>query len=65
MANAGGRLVGCLLSGVLFQFGGLAGCLWGTFGFTLAAGVIALALPRTAAHPEKLAAARVGSDGGD
>jgi hypothetical protein len=65
MANAGGRLVGCLLSGVLFQIGGLAGCLWGTFGFTLAAGVIALALPRTAAHPEKLAAAGVGADGGD
>ena len=65
MANAGGRLVGCLLSGVLFQIGGLAGCLWGTFGFTLAAGVIALAWPRKAAHPEKLAAAGVGADGGD
>jgi predicted MFS family arabinose efflux permease len=65
MANAGGRLVGCLLSGVLFQLGGLEGCLWGTFVFALAAGVIALALPRTAAHPEKLAAAGVGADGGD
>ena len=30
-----------------------------------AAGVIALALPRKAAHPEKLAAAGVGADGGD
>lgn len=29
MANAGGRLVGCLLSGALFQWSGLAGCLWG------------------------------------
>ena len=65
MANAGGRLVGCLLSGALFQLGGLAGCLWGTFVFALAAGVISLALPRTAAHPEKLAAAGVSTDGGE
>jgi MFS family permease len=57
MANAGGRLVGCLLSGVLFQLAGLNGCLWGAFAFSLVAAVIALALPRTAAHPEKLAGA--------
>ncbi len=65
MANAGGRLVGCLLSGALFQLGGLLGCLWGTFGFVLAAAVIALALPRQVAHPEKLAAGGVKLDGGD
>ena len=65
MANAGGRLVGCLLSGALFQVGGLAGCLWGTFAFALAAAVIALALPRHAAHPEKLAAGGVKLDAGD
>jgi len=59
MANAGGRLVGCVLSGVLFQLGGLAGCLWGTFVFALAAAVIGLALPRRAAHPEKLAISTV------
>jgi hypothetical protein len=64
MANAGGRLVGCLLSGVLFQLGGLAVCLWGTFVFALAAGVIALGLPRTALHPDKLAAAVPAADGG-
>jgi hypothetical protein len=64
MANAGGRLVGCLLSGVLFQMGGLAVCLWGTFVFALAAGVIALGLPRTALHPDKLAAAVPAADGG-
>ena len=29
-ANAGGRLVGILLSGALTQFGGLAACLWGS-----------------------------------
>lgn len=57
MANAGGRLIGCLLSGVLYQTSGLTGCLWGTFGFVVAAAGIALALPRTAAHPERLKAA--------
>ncbi|MGE4047001.1 MAG: MFS transporter, partial [Acetobacteraceae bacterium] len=29
-ANAGGRLLGILLSGVLAQWGGLAACLWGS-----------------------------------
>ncbi len=56
MANAGGRLMGCLLSGALFQWRGLPGCLWGAFGFAMVAGVIALGLPRHAAHPEKMAA---------
>jgi MFS family permease len=51
MANAGGRLIGCLLSGVLYQMAGLAGCLWGTVAFAGIAAVIALALPRTALHP--------------
>jgi len=46
MANAGGRLVGCLLSGVLYQVAGLAGCLWGAFAFAVAAAVVALKLPR-------------------
>ncbi|MFZ9682023.1 MAG: organoarsenical effux MFS transporter ArsJ [Cephaloticoccus sp.] len=46
MANAGGRLVGCLLSGVLFQIAGLAGCLWGAAVFCSAAAVTSLALPR-------------------
>ena len=65
MANAGGRLVGCLLSGALFQWSGLAGCLWGTLVFVLAAAVIALALPRQAAHPEKLVAGGVKLGGGE
>lgn len=64
MANAGGRLVGCLLSGILYQAAGLAGCLWGTFGFALLAALIALALPRSAVHPERLAAAAA-ANGGD
>jgi predicted MFS family arabinose efflux permease len=46
MANAGGRLVGCLLSGVLYQWAGIWGCLWGAFSFALAAAWISLALPR-------------------
>jgi hypothetical protein len=46
MANAGGRLVGTLLSGVLFQMAGVVGCLWGSVGFALAAGGIALLLPQ-------------------
>ncbi len=57
MANAGGRLVGCLLSGVLYQAAGLAGCLWGAFAFALLSALAALGLPRVAAHPQKLAAA--------
>ena len=51
MANAGGRLVGCLLSGVLYQFAGLPGCLWGAFAFALAAALVALALPKSTAAP--------------
>jgi predicted MFS family arabinose efflux permease len=57
MANAGGRLIGCLLSGLLYQFAGLLGCLWGTATFALLAAVIALGLPRHALHPELLAKA--------
>lgn len=46
MANAGGRLVGTLLSGVMYQVGGLPGCLWTSVAFALASAVIALWLPR-------------------
>jgi predicted MFS family arabinose efflux permease len=45
MANAGGRLVGTLLSGILYQTHGLGGCLWASFGFAAATGAISLALP--------------------
>jgi hypothetical protein len=63
MANAGGRLVGCLLSGVLYQAAGLPGCLWGAFAFAVAAAMIALRLPREALHADKLALATVKADG--
>jgi predicted MFS family arabinose efflux permease len=65
MANAGGRLIGCLLSGLLYQFSGLLGCLWGTATFALLAAVIALGLPRDALHPDLLARAGVKVDAGD
>jgi MFS family permease len=65
MANAGGRLVGCLLSGVLFEWVGLQGCLWGTFAFAAAAALIALALPREVLHPALLASAGVKAGDGD
>ena len=37
MANAAGRLVGTLLSGLIFQLAGLAGCLWMSVAFVLIA----------------------------
>ncbi len=46
MANAAGRLVGTLLSGVVYQFSGLVGCLWVSAAFVLLAGFISLLLPR-------------------
>jgi predicted MFS family arabinose efflux permease len=46
MANAAGRLVGTLLSGLTYQVAGLAGCLWASMAFALGAGVLSLLLPR-------------------
>jgi hypothetical protein len=45
MANAGGRLVGTVLSGVLYQWQGLEACLWASAIFVVAAGLISLSLP--------------------
>lgn len=45
MANSGGRLVGTILSGLVFQMFNLVGCLWVSTLFVLAAGVISLKLP--------------------
>ena len=47
MANAGGRLAGTVLSGLIFQLQGLEGCLWWSTGFVLAAALLSLWLPRT------------------
>ena len=46
MANAGGRLVGTLLSGLLYLAGGLGGCLWASSGFVMVAVGLTALLPR-------------------
>ncbi|HAK57016.1 MAG: organoarsenical effux MFS transporter ArsJ [Vicinamibacterales bacterium] len=51
MANAAGRLIGTLLSGVLYVTGGLTACLWGSTLLVLAAAVLALALPAARSDP--------------
>lgn len=45
MANAGGRLVGTVLSGLIYQVYGLEGCLWWSAGFVLLAALISFKLP--------------------
>jgi predicted MFS family arabinose efflux permease len=49
MANAGGRLTGTLLSGLIYQTQGLEGCLWWSAGFVLAAFLLSLPLPEVRA----------------
>ena len=48
MANAGGRLAGTVLSGLIYQSMGLTGCLWFSSAFLIAAALISLRLPRAA-----------------
>jgi predicted MFS family arabinose efflux permease len=45
MANAGGRLAGLLLSGAVYQWKGLAACLWVSTAMVLAAGLLSRLLP--------------------
>jgi len=47
MANAGGRLIGTVLSGWAYQVWGLIGCLWLSCAFIISAGLLSLALPTT------------------
>ncbi len=47
MANAGGRLAGTILSGLLYQWQGLEACLWASTAFVLGAAAISLLLPRS------------------
>jgi predicted MFS family arabinose efflux permease len=61
MANAGGRLAGTVLSGVMYQQAGLVGCLIVSAIFAAAAAGLALYLPPIA-NPLPLSAA---GDGGD
>ncbi|EIC23266.1 organoarsenical effux MFS transporter ArsJ [Thiorhodovibrio frisius] len=48
MANAGGRLIGTVLSGLIYQTQGLVGCLWWSAGFVLAALLLSIPLPAVA-----------------
>jgi hypothetical protein len=45
MANAAGRLLGTLLSGLLYQQAGVVASLWGAVGLAALAGIGALFLP--------------------
>ncbi|MBJ7332260.1 MAG: organoarsenical effux MFS transporter ArsJ [Solirubrobacteraceae bacterium] len=45
MANAFGRLLGTVLSGLLYQWHGLEACLWASVVFVLLAGVLSRLLP--------------------
>jgi hypothetical protein len=50
MANAGGRLAGTVLSGLVYQTQGLTGCLWWSTGFVMAAAVLSFKLPAVEAE---------------
>ncbi|MGB5146158.1 MAG: organoarsenical effux MFS transporter ArsJ [Porticoccaceae bacterium] len=49
MANAGGRLLGTVLSGWVYQVAGLTACLWVSSALVVAAGALSVGLPRRAA----------------
>jgi len=51
MANADGRLLGTLLSGVIFEAYGFVGCLFASAALVLAAGVLSFNLPSARAIP--------------
>jgi len=51
MANAGGRLAGTILSGLLYQWQGLDACLWGSVACVLIAAVLSLWLPERTPRP--------------
>ena len=53
MANAGGRLTGTLLSGVMYLVSGLPGCLWVSTCFVLVAACLTLLLPGNNKSPIK------------
>jgi predicted MFS family arabinose efflux permease len=63
MANAGGRLVGTVLSGLVFQLYGLVGCLWACVAFVLTAAIISAWLPRHSEPKLIPVAAGAGEDG--
>jgi len=58
MANAAGRLLGTLLSGLLYQRAGVAASLWGAVALSAAAGIGALFLPPVAVGSASWAGAK-------
>jgi len=61
-ANAAGRLVGTLLSGVLYLWGGLSAALWGSTAFVVITWLCTLRLPPM---PENVGISLADVDGGD
>ncbi|NBN90322.1 MAG: MFS transporter [Actinobacteria bacterium] len=61
-ANAAGRLVGTLLSGVLYLWGGLPAAMWGATSFVVLTWLFALRLPPI---PENVSVSLADVDGGD
>jgi predicted MFS family arabinose efflux permease len=59
MANAGGRLAGTVLSGLLYQWQGLEACLWASATFVLAAGALSLLLPGSVGATQGATSSRV------
>lgn len=53
MANAGGRLIGTLLSGLLYQMGGVHSCLIGSAVFLLISALLSIKLPATSHHDQR------------
>lgn len=62
MANAGGRLVGTVMSGLMYQETGLIGCLAASAAFAAAAGLLAVFLPKTSSTVMLPDGADVGGD---
>lgn len=60
-ANAGGRLIGILLSGALAQMGGITACLWGSAVMLALCFAITFLLP-TAASTQRVPAEAIGSE---
>jgi len=61
-ANAAGRLVGTLLSGVLYLWGGLAAALWGSAAFVVFTWLLTLRLPPL---PANVSVSLASVEGGD
>lgn len=61
-ANAAGRLTGTFLSGAIYQWAGLAGCLWASAAFLLAAAAWSACLPPHVVNKPPLAAVDEGGE---